>query len=618
MLRAVATAVGVLALLSTAAQESHATCGPCKAEQVTAATANSRLFGGTDSAGGVGDWYLTNGVVEAIVDDIGTTPINVLPSGTVSADITSSNAVETGGTLIDLGRKGKQNDQFPQGFNTGGLSLDNVFIFRDGDETAWGVPAGNNPCATIGTANANCPLDVTDTDCAAVNVYGIMLGSCKTPTDFCSTRTSPKMRVHTTYKACKGSRALQIRTEVWNQSGSAQLLPIFDVFLWGGRGLTPFAPDSGRGFTQPALDISSAAAIVASLTQAPYVAIPGNVDKNDGNMARGKKANAISYGYYSEGGQTDSNGGAPGGTISSISGPFIMQSIQSPLLSAATLNTLIGPTLPIGQSRIFNRRIVVGDRNDVASVVGDLRNPESILPQTGASSVLGTVSGKVTPASSEEGTITFIRTGGTMAVPSLAPFGLGTLNTAPVSQVRTKSTFSRIQLPEGVYVAQVVFPGRDDIYSAPFTVNTALNTAIPPIALPKTGKLKIEVRDADLGTGIPAKVSISPSPVMARDFPSFAFNTKTGMCSNDFTTACSTNGDCGGGNTCFRTCTNKEPTSCNPGSCAMGEICASDNKCRSLSCTSDAACDPGYLCRADTSNSLPESYPGTQKLGGQS
>jgi len=29
------------------------------------------LFGGTDAEGGIGDWYVSNGVVQAIIDNVG-------------------------------------------------------------------------------------------------------------------------------------------------------------------------------------------------------------------------------------------------------------------------------------------------------------------------------------------------------------------------------------------------------------------------------------------------------------------------------------------------------------------------------------------------------------------
>ncbi len=603
-----AAAVLVTACTVGTIREARGACGACKAEQVTTATANALLFGGTDAAGGIGDWYLTNGKLVAIIDNIDTETIPAV-SGSATVDLTSSNAVQTGGTLIDLGIKGKHNDQFPQGFNTGGLSLANVFLFRKGDEVAWGLPSGNNPCATVEGSNPLCP---TDPDCAAITVYGIMLGSCASPTDFCSTRSNPKMRVRTTYKACKNQRTLFIKTEVWNQSGNPQALPIFDVLLWGGRGLMPFVPDKGRGFTHPVLDLSSTSAVVAALTSAPFFAVPGNVDAKDGILARNKKAGAIAYGYFADGGTDDSNGPSSGGTQTVISPAFNMQSLQGGFLSAATLPTLASPLLPNNASRIFERRIVVSElRNDPAAVIGDQRNPESILLSSPLA--LGTVSGGFQPSSPVEGTITFIRVGG----PSFASLGpqWALLNNAPISAVRTKSKFSKILLPEGDYKAHVVVPGQDDFFTPQFTVTAGMNTVIPPITLTKPGKLKIEVRDADTNTGIPAKVSLSPSPNMKREFATYTFDTRNGMCSNNLSQACTNDSDCGSGNTCFRTCTNQVPVACGSG-CPAGFVCASDGRCRKHACNADSDCDPGYLCRANTSDG-EAGVPGTQPGGGQ-
>ena len=41
------------------------------------------IFGGVDAEGGIGDWYLSNGVVEAIIDDVGDRPdlVGVVPPG---------------------------------------------------------------------------------------------------------------------------------------------------------------------------------------------------------------------------------------------------------------------------------------------------------------------------------------------------------------------------------------------------------------------------------------------------------------------------------------------------------------------------------------------------------
>src|SRR6185295_20187210 len=61
-------AVAVIGLPHLAA----AACTKCAATQVTTANAAKLLFGGSDVAGGINDWYLPNKKVDAIIDDIGT------------------------------------------------------------------------------------------------------------------------------------------------------------------------------------------------------------------------------------------------------------------------------------------------------------------------------------------------------------------------------------------------------------------------------------------------------------------------------------------------------------------------------------------------------------------
>jgi len=82
------------------------------------------------------------------------------------------------------------------------------------------------------------------------------------------------------------------------------------------------------------------------------------------------------------------------------------------------------------------------------------------------------------------------------------------------------------------------------------------------------------------------------------------------MC-NDLSTQCTNDSDCGTGSTCFRTCTNVAPQPCDSsGNCPSGFTCTSDSYCRQHGCNSDTDCDLDYLCRADTTDALPESYPG--------
>ncbi|GIW41133.1 MAG: hypothetical protein KatS3mg076_1710 [Candidatus Binatia bacterium] len=639
-MRKTALVISLVALVWPA--PGHAVCNHCTAEQVTLDTAKKLLPGGSDAIGGVGDWYLSNDRVEAVIDDIATVDIDVAGGGTVSVDRTSSNAVATGGTLIDLGLRKKRNDQLPQSFNVGGLSIDNVFLFRQGDEVPWG--ASTNPCASVGTANPECPAD--NDDCAAITVYGIML------MPQVSSRTDPKLRVRTRYQACDDDFHLTVTSEVWNQSGATQSLPIIDVFLWGGRGLEPFVPGKGRGFSHPQLDLTNPLALGANLasTRGLYFAAPGNSDNKDGKYTRGKTGNSVSYGYRSLGAKKDSNGGNPGGTLTQIVAPDQVVALHSDFLSAVSIGTLLsGTDIPNGQSIVFTREFVVGKKNDVHSVVSDRRNPSNLITKIYGDGV-GRVSGRFRPGSKNFGTVTFIRIGDRPGDPPLSPPIGGQTDPAkqgnePVTSVRTKAGWSNVLLPPGLYALHIVVPGRDEVIvkectggdndgglcqddsECPgggvcgFSVGPFEKVSFGTIDVPeKEGLLKVEITDADTGERIPAKLSLDPSPNMRRELAAYSFaqrfnfslNLFRGMCANDFTVGCNSSADCGG-NTCFSTCSNQEPKKCTDNSdcnTGAGEVCASDKRCRSEACTSDSDCDPGAICVPDTAETDVASFAG--------
>jgi len=582
---------------------SDAACTKCLAKEIVTTTdATKYLIGGTDAAGGMGDWYLTNKKIEAVIDDVGKISIDVAGGGTVQVDQTSSNAVATGGTLVDVGLYKKNNDQLPQSFSVGGLSLANVMLFRPGDETIWSVPAGNNPCPSMdGSGPAACQ---SDANCASITVFGIML----LPT--VSSYSTPTLWVRNRYQACDGQQQLQIRTEVWNQSaGSIGNLPVIDVFLWGGRGLDAFVPYPGRGFNHTILDLADALLLVINT---PYWFAPGNVSKADGKMSRAKSANEVSYGYVTgigpvPSGQNDPDGPGPSPPVTI---PFVQQhalaGLHGNLLSAAILPVYLGGNpVAAGTSRIFNRSLVIGRKNDGNSVTGDPKNPSSIFAQLGYPR--GSFSGSVSPGSKEEGTITFIRAAGS---PALSP---PISDNSPVTSVRAKGGF-KVYLPIGDYYARGVFPGRPDFVEGPFTIAANVNTKISfTNPFPKVGTITGMIVDADTNFGIPAKLSFSPSPVFRRDFEAMSFTNALGMCSNNFNTTCTADAPCGGGNTCFRVCSNEEPTRCQvTADCNVGdgEVCASDKRCRSHGCDTDGDCEPGNRCVGDTSSIVPEGYPG--------
>src|SRR5262245_90453 len=121
------------------------------------------LIGGADAEGGIGDWYVSNGVVEAIIDDAGPAPD--LPGIVPPEDVPpiNSSAAPTGGNLIDLGVVGTPgDDQLSQMFTVGGLSTSNFVLYDTVTAPSPGVvrAAGallfspstrENPCLTLTT-----------------------------------------------------------------------------------------------------------------------------------------------------------------------------------------------------------------------------------------------------------------------------------------------------------------------------------------------------------------------------------------------------------------------------------------------------------------------------------
>src|SRR5262245_30248296 len=104
----------LLAVLAVGFSTTSAQSAPI-VEQVTAGNAATDLFGGSDADGGIDDWYMTNGVVQLIVDDVGKQADLVPLVGAQAPDKVSEFAF-TGCSIIDLGRAGKNNDQLSQLF----------------------------------------------------------------------------------------------------------------------------------------------------------------------------------------------------------------------------------------------------------------------------------------------------------------------------------------------------------------------------------------------------------------------------------------------------------------------------------------------------------------------
>lgn len=91
------------------------------AQRVTVANAPARLFSGSDAIGGIGDWYLSNGIVEVIVDDVGNQSDVPVPKQNFIAP--------SGGTLVDVALVGRDNDQLNQIFQVANLNASNAFFY---------------------------------------------------------------------------------------------------------------------------------------------------------------------------------------------------------------------------------------------------------------------------------------------------------------------------------------------------------------------------------------------------------------------------------------------------------------------------------------------------------
>ncbi len=464
-----------------------------------------RLFGGTDAEGGIGDWYVSNGIIEAIVDDVGLAPdlVGVLPPGTEPP--IQSEIAPTGGNLVDLGRVGANDDQLSQLFTVGGLSTSN-FILYD----TVSAPSSD----TLRASGKLLFPDVSPTPCIDI------------VTDYTAAGSDPFLTVTTTATNSCGVPA----------TGFGGFL---DAFVWTIRGLVPFsggpAPTGGKGFNHAVLDLSNPASALEFPT---FMAAPGTVRPADGIMdpANGTTCGDVSYGLLGVQVILDPDG--PGGTpptVTNVNGFF---GVSSTLVSALGNNPVVSPGP--GGTLTYVRHIYVGTRNDVRSasdgMIGELaaRIPFST----------GTISGDVDAAdiADVEASILVTRVGRCSGNPALtckttSPIctGFGTcVDPVPtlrfgvngaVTQIRTDATgaFAGVVLPAGNYELRVSSAERDDVVVSPVTVVAATDTPIVVPALSARGTVAFTVRERTASRPLlPAKLvfkGVSPTvdPSFHRD-----------------------------------------------------------------------------------------------------
>ncbi len=156
---------------------------------------------GLEATGAAGDLVLQNGLVTAVVD---------------AADHAAYAAV-SGGHLLDLAPAGGHDHLSQVSHITGVLPRD----------------AAKYNEVTIGE---------TSLERATVLARGHLYGD-------------DRIQVFTRYELRPCDPGVRIRTEIYNGSRIPQAFALSDAFLWGSRGITPFAPLPGQGFSHPPLDL---------------------------------------------------------------------------------------------------------------------------------------------------------------------------------------------------------------------------------------------------------------------------------------------------------------------------------------------------------------------------
>jgi hypothetical protein len=445
----------------------------------------SLLFGGADAEGGIGDWYLSNGVVQAIIDDAGVTPdlVGVLPPG--QEPPIQSEINPTGGTLIDLGRAGADGDELPQLFTVGGLATDKFFHYQTVSAPAPGVVRATGKLGLP-------PLSVPPAFCLDA------------VTDFAVAGSDPFLTMTTTVtNNCAGTHP--------------ELGSFLDAIIWTQRGIIPFSAGAGvggKGFDHNTLDLANPLAAVETPS---FVGAPGMLRAEDGIMdpASGTLSQGLAYGLLPVRVEIDADG--PGGAAPAVTPLNSLFGVSSTLTTAMGILPL--GTVPPGGTATYVRRVYVGGSPDVRAV-GDAIIPE-LAARLGFET--GSLAGDVDAADTPEVAASIVVTrlgvcagGGACRVDGdcgqglcvdptpVGGFGPG----GAVTHVRTdpSGAFSGVVVPQGSYELRVSAPERDDLVVGPVAVAGAQAT-VPIPAMSARGLVRFTVREKTKGRPlIPAKL----------------------------------------------------------------------------------------------------------------
>jgi len=437
--------------------------GRFTAVQLTEDNAEALLFGGTDVTGGIGDWYLTNGVVELIVDDPRPQDDLVELLGE-SAPPRQNHLAVSGGNIVDLGLVGEDNDQLPALFQGTGLNSRNLVRY----ESVSAAVGESSASITVRGHPTNLPVDPTEVSIA------------------------------TTYTLSDSNPFVELTTEVRNDSAQSvfELGIVRDTFFWARIAIVPFSPMVDRGFDHVPLDIDNP---VASVETMPFAVGPGNISPDDGMMdpVTGRPAGEVSYGLLGVDVSLDPDGDGPmGARVEVQDAVFGVSSIASTSLG----NTSVG-AVPPGGKMTYRRRIYVGGRNEVASAA----NPILLELAERHGFAVGRV--RVAPESTSPGvraSVLVTRTGGS----DNALFPPGT----PVTHFYTDDAGAPegIVLPEGTYELEFRAEERDPVLVRDVVVNADEETVVEAPSLSAVGLVELTLleRSEEGEAPVPGRVTI--------------------------------------------------------------------------------------------------------------
>ena len=333
------------------------------------------LFGGIDAQGGIGDWYVSNGVIEAIVDDVGI-QADLTPVVGPGNEPPTQTAHQPDGRLRPRPRaaSGTDNDQLPQMFTVGGLSTTELPHLRRRSARRTRT---RSACRAASSSRRR------------------------------RWRRRPCLDVVTDYAALGTDPFLTVTSVATNNCGVN--LPSFngllDVFIWGNRSVSPSAAAASPPAAARRASITPSSTWrtrCSSLELPVFMGGPGVLGSRRRHRRpdqRRRRRGEVSYGLIGVIDRARSRRRRRRARRTSTRRSTTCSASTARWSRALGNNVSLVPGgVPAGRRRSpTSARVYVGDRNDVRSVSNDIFTEFATRPLPNPV-VNGTVSGDVDAA----------------------------------------------------------------------------------------------------------------------------------------------------------------------------------------------------------------------------